>query len=114
MAEATPCVRRVTVEYWSGGKIFTVEFDPMKIGAIFFNEAEVIAAQEKQRERTKKSPVIKPFKPHMKLQEQGFGELVGAKTIKEVDGQAARPPGPSLWWHVNACTWFHDDETVLQ
>ena len=106
-------VKRVTVEYVSGGKLFKVRFDPATVGSIVFNGTDKDRAQKEQAEAEGKAvePVLLKAGEQLPLE-----MLVGQKTEKTGVLTAAAPDatseaasGPPLWWHTNSCTWFHPE-----
>ena len=109
-------VQRVIVEYMSDDRLFTVEFDPNKVGSIFFNKDDVRRAQKAQTEpvpqEAPEGVAIVPLKGGLTLASQGDLAEMGVKSEAESKEpeQPATLSGPELWWHTNACTFFHPNE----
>ena len=95
------CVTKVTVQYAIDGKSFTVEFDPMKVGSIFFSTKDKDAAVAAQSP----APVENPLSAIEAIPPRLNGKLTHARTVKK--GRSAKQTGPALWWHTNDCNWFH-------
>jgi hypothetical protein len=106
------CVKRVVIDYVAEGKPFTIEFtDPMKIGAIVFDDTDRQRLQAKQNDLAKDPTSGVPPVRELTFKKFGpFPELGGSGKITPREPQAEMDlsdEGPALWWHVNACTWFH-------
>lgn len=99
-------VQRVIVEYVSDNKLFKVEFDPNKVGSIFFRKEDLEA--QKKGQSTTQGPPLNGSTP---LGSQGVdpGEM-GVKSEAVPVATAATVSGPELWWHTNTCTFFHPNE----
>jgi len=109
---AKVCVKRVAVDYVVQGRAFTIEFtDPMNIGSIVFSPVDLQRAQDKQNELAKLPGSNVPAVIKREFEEFGpFPATGGSGQISErtqTEGMDLSDAGPSLWWHLNACTWFH-------
>ena len=108
---ASVFVKRVMVEYVSGGKLFRVQFDPAAIGSIVFNDTDRKRAQDKQSEVTGIAVVPSTFDTTQAIPlEMPAGQKTGVLTASAPVATAEAASGPPLWWHTNSCTWFHPDE----
>jgi hypothetical protein len=114
-------VTRVTVEYAAGGKIFTVAFDPKNVDSIVLSETDLDRLKAKQNDLAKANPgVVQPVKdrePLDALRPIPSKDTDGAQTFAMsseagFDPEANKAPdaGRSLWWHTEACMWFHPEE----
>jgi hypothetical protein len=95
------CVIEVIVKYAIDGKSFTVSFDPMEVGAIFFDEKDKNAAIAAQ----KPTPVENPLPAAAAIPPKVGAARTFARTVAK--GRSKRTSGPALWWHTNECNWFH-------
>jgi hypothetical protein len=113
-------VTKVTVEYASAGKLFTVVFDPTKVDAIVLGKTDLERLQAKQNELAEANPsVVKPVKnrPPLKASRPIPGSHDGDKTFatSAQTGTDSTPAASldvnrSLWWHTAECGWFHPEE----
>jgi hypothetical protein len=105
-------VKRVTVEYVSGGKLFKVQFDPATVGSIVFNMTDKDRAQKEQAEAEGEvKPVLLKADEQLPLEVQ-VGQITEKTGVLTATAPVPTPdaePGPPLWWHTNSCTWFHPE-----
>ena len=109
-------VTKVTIEYASGGKTFSLTFpDPEKISSIHFDKVDFERTRRMQETETKKA-----VKEHIlsgdRLTLKSFGGPATESSTPEATVKDLSKPSPlvgtefrSLWWHTSACSWFHPE-----
>ena len=107
------CVKRVVIDYVAEGRAFTIELNPMEIGAIVFHPEDLKRAEDMQNQLAGVAGSGVP--PVRKLTFKKFGPNPPETGVTKMTDRTADPnvdlssDGPSLWWHQNACTWRHPD-----
>jgi hypothetical protein len=105
MAKEKVCVTKVTVEYVIKEQVFTVEFDPMKVGSIIFAEQDLQRAVAMQQAIDGKPPGQHDVPATSRIAPKVDGNDTHATTVNVA--KSPKREGPSLWWHTNGCHWFH-------
>ena len=107
---ADVAVTSVTVVYAIGGKSFTVTFaDLGQIGAIVFNKKDLNRLRKELFEEMNKKPKEIRLDPLTVIQPTVDGESTHASSAASGTNLAVAAANNGLWWHTNACTWFHPE-----